>query len=153
MDQGSDRRSAGGTGEFFQALTAEFAFVAYCRARYLTPGKNGETRAERNEAFGAESVTPEWSVPVGGQYLIDWFDELSSGHNRIVGNQAKRISWQEFLAWRDATGNIVYPHEFAILRAMDVSHCEALDEELQYAVAKAKAEMEAAAEAARKKKG
>jgi len=121
--------------------------VTYCRARYLTPDKKGETRAERNARFGQDEVTPDWSVPDGGQYLFDWFEDISSGHNRIVDNRVKRITWVDFAAWQQVSGNVVYPHEFAILRAMDLSYCEALEGELQYQMAVAQDEAQQASKA------
>lgn len=114
--------------------------MVFCRARYLTPGKDGETRAERNERFGAE--VPEWDVPGGGQYLLDWFDDISNGVNRIGDGRVNRITWQDFIAWRDAMKTIVYPHEFAILKSMDMAYCEAMAGELEYASAVATEEAE-----------
>ena len=132
-------------------MTADLSFVTYCRARYLTPDKNGETRADRNARFGQDEVTPEWSVPDGGQYLFDWFEEISSGHNRVSNDRIYRITWVEFAAWQQVSGNVVYPHEFAILRAMDNAYCEALEGELQYQ--KVRAQEEAAKAQAMKNKG
>lgn len=123
--------------------------MTFCRARYLTPDKDGETRAERNKRFHAENLTPEWDVPDGGQYLLDWFDELSTGHNRIVGRQVLRIEWRAMQAWQALMNVKIYPHEIAILRAMDTAYCEALETELEYHIGKAQqaAEAEAAAKA------
>lgn len=148
------RRSVGGTGEFFSQLTADLAFVTYCRARYLTPDKNGQTRAEYNAAFYRDEPekdpTPDWDIPPEGQYLYDWYIDIENGINRIVGGAVKRITWQDFVAWRSVTRNLVRPYEFAILRAMDLACCEALEGELQRARATAEDEAKREAETQRR---
>lgn len=128
-------------------MTADLAYAVWCRARYLTPDADGETRADRNARFGQSDATPDWSVPASGQYLYDWFDDLCSGHNRVVNGRTQRITWADFSAWQQVSQNIVYPHEFAILRAMDTAYCEALEEELAYQNAKARERAEADAKA------
>lgn len=122
----------------------------FCRARYLTPGKDGQTREERNEAFDQADKTPEWSLPDEGVYLFDWFDEISSGVNRYGDGRVNRITWLDYQAWVALTGTLIYPHEVAILVAMDQAYCEGLEGELEYANAKASEEAERARSEARK---
>ncbi len=130
-------------------MTADLAFAAWCRARYLTPDKYGKTRAERNAAAVADGEavdpTPEWEIPEYAEYLWNWFVEIDDGINRITDGSVNRITWQDFAAWRSVTENQIYAHEFAILNAVDLSYCEALEGELQYA--RATAEDEARREA------
>lgn len=126
--------------------------MTFCRARYLTPDREGNTRAQRNEHFGVDA-TPDWNVPTGGQYLLDWFDELSAGHNRIVQRHVLRVEWSAIQAWQQLLDVHIYPHEIAILRAMDTAYCEALETELEYHSAKAQQAAEAEAAAKAKSRG
>lgn len=123
--------------------------MTYCRARYLTPDKNGETRADRNAAVADDDepdTTPEWDVPPEGQYIYDWYCDIERGINRVVGGAVKRFTWQDLEAWRNLSGNLVRPNEFAIIKAMDLAYCEALEGELQYMRATAEDEAKREAE-------
>lgn len=44
----------------------------------------------------------------------------------------------EFRAWREITGNIVYPAEYAILCAMDVAYCDEMNKELAASIERIK---------------
>jgi hypothetical protein len=50
---------------------------------------------------------------------------------RVRDGLCSPIPPTEYLAWREATGNIVYSAEYAILCAMDDAYCEAMSEELE----------------------
>lgn len=52
------------------------------------------------------------------------------------------ISPVEFNAWRDATGEIVYPREYEILTAMDDAYCSELNKELEALQEREKERME-----------
>lgn len=73
--------------------------------------------------------TEPLTVPEAGLYLWEWFFELSHFRQRAEG-VCGAIPPSEFLAWREATDNIVYPHEYAIVAAMDVAYCEAMNTEI-----------------------
>jgi hypothetical protein len=62
-------------------------------------------------------------VPQIGRYLWDWYFDLSDSLLRVRDGIVTPIPPSEFEAWRSATGNIVYPSEYAILRAMDAAYC------------------------------
>ena len=115
----------------------------FCRARYLTPDKHGETREERNERFGQSQLTPEWTIPDYGYYLFEWFEELNDGINRRGDGQVNRATWHDIDAWLAVKKNVVRPHEIAVLMAMDAAYCEALAGELEYAQAQDIEEAEA----------
>lgn len=97
--------------------------------RYDTPNEHEKTRRERNEEFEREA--PELIIPDEGQYLWDWYFELSSAVGRITDGVCFPIRWTEYLAWAEVTGLIVRSEEYAILRAMDASFCEETNKELQ----------------------
>ena len=90
--------------------------------RYDLRDENNKTRRERNEQFGHES--PELKIPSAGRYLWDWYWELSSGLIRINDGAVIPIPPSEVKAWVEITRNIVYPTEYAILRAMDMAFCD-----------------------------
>jgi hypothetical protein len=137
LARGATRRSARRHFKFFSYLTAALCEAVEIKVRYTTPDINGETRAERNERFSVP--VPDIDVPEVGQYLWDWFEELSSGVNRIVDGRAQRCTWAEFHGWRELTGETVTPDEWAILRAMDLAYCGALQGEIDNSVAMMKA--------------
>ena len=91
--------------------------------------ENGETRRERNEAFGIGS--PEVKIPPHGAYLLEWYFDLSDSLRRIRDGVAEPIPPSEFEACKHATGQIVYPSEYAILRAIDAVFCSETNKELQ----------------------
>lgn len=150
MDTRADRRRVGGTLQFFSWLTAELAWCMFCRARYLTPGKDGQTREERNEQFNQSDATPDWEIPEDGLYLFDWFEELTGAFNRYGEGRINRVGWRDYEAWISLTGTLIHSYEIAILIEMDKAYCEALEGELEYANAKAIEDAERARSEARK---
>ncbi len=96
--------------------------------RYDIPDENGQKRRERNDKFNVES--PDLIVPLSGRYLWEWYFDLSSALRRVRDGICEPIPHTEFQAWRAATGNIVYPAEYAILRAMDIAYCDETNKEL-----------------------
>lgn len=99
------------------------------RVRYDTVDENGETRRERNDRFGETS--PALIVPASGQYLWDWYFDLSTRLRRVRSGVCEPIPPTEFMAWKAATGRIVYPSEYAILSAIDVAYCDEMNKELK----------------------
>jgi hypothetical protein len=69
-------------------------------------------------------------VPPAGRFLWDWYFDLSESLRRVRAGLCEPIPPSEFLAWREATGNIVYPSEYAILREMDTAYCDEMNKEL-----------------------
>lgn len=49
---------------------------------------------------------------------------------RVRDGVCEPIPATEFLAWKAATGNIVYPVEYGILRDMDIAYCDETNKEL-----------------------
>lgn len=95
------------------------------------PDKIQETRAEYNERFGQQDKTPEMVVPVAGQHLWDWYFGLSGMLQRTREGICEPIPPSEYAVWIDRfCGEIVYPHEYAILAAMDVAFCDEMNKEL-----------------------
>jgi hypothetical protein len=108
-------------------------------------------RHERNEAFGETS--PPLIVPPSGRYLWDWYFDLSDSLRRVRGGVCEPFPPSEYIAWLHATGNIVYPSEYAILRAMDGAYCAEMNKELADYRERDRARREAEAEAAKPKRG
>lgn len=94
------------------------------------PDEKGRTRRERNTAFGDE-YSPEFSIPLIGRYLWDWYFDLSESLTRVRDGICEPIPPSEFIAWKTATGQIVYPSEYDILRAMDVAFCDEMNAEIE----------------------
>ena len=69
-------------------------------------------------------------IPVGGAHLWEWYFALSGCFKRVHDGSCIPIPPSEFVAWTQATGHIVYPAEYAILRAMDAAFCEETNKEL-----------------------
>lgn len=63
-----------------------------------------------------EETTP--AVPENGEYLWEWFQELSSGRGNN-GFGVLPLSWADMAAWARMTGNQPEPWETMILRSMD----------------------------------
>lgn len=64
------------------------------------------------------------------RYLWAWFTTLSDCTPRIRNGVCSRIPPTEFQAWKEASGIIVYPVEYAILCAMDRAFCVEMNKEL-----------------------
>lgn len=96
--------------------------------RYDTPNEHGEKRRDRNDSFNVDS--PPLIVPLAGRHLWEWYLDLSSGLRRVRDGVCEPFPPSEFEAWRAATGHIVYPVEYGILRAMDVAFCDETNKEL-----------------------
>ena len=108
--------------------------IALCEAisvhvRYETPDENGETRRDRNENFNAPS--PEFEIPEGGEYLWNWYFEISDSLRRIDDGVCFPMPPSEIIAWKNLTDRVVTTDEYAILRAMDAVFCEETNKELQ----------------------
>lgn len=90
--------------------------------KYHTPDEKGETRAERNERF--DQVTgPLLVIPEAGEYLWNWFWDIRNSLRQVLDGAAIPIPPSEFIAWAELTGQVVWPSEYAILRAMDKVFC------------------------------
>lgn len=75
--------------------------------------------------------SPELIIPDGGEYLWQWYHDISSCVGRISDGICRPILPSEYLAWANMADLIVRPEEYAILRAMDASFCAETNKELQ----------------------
>lgn len=57
--------------------------------------------------------------------------KLSARVRRVRDGTCEPIPPSEFIAWRDATGSIIYPTEYGILAAMDDAYCSEMAVELK----------------------
>ncbi len=69
-------------------------------------------------------------MPEAGGHLWDWYFDLSQKLARVRDGSCEPIPPTEFVAWVLATKNIVYPHEYAILGAMDLAYVGEMNIEL-----------------------
>ena len=76
-------------------------------------------------------------------YLWEWFEEISESVSRTREGTCHPIPPSEFLAWATMTGRIVWPSEYAILRAMDRTFCSAMNVEFEEYRARKQAEWDA----------
>lgn len=70
------------------------------------------------------------TIPPAGRYIWDWYFNLSDRLRRIQDSAAIPIPPSEYVAWLQATGNIVYSIEYGILCDMDRMYCETVGQEL-----------------------
>jgi hypothetical protein len=125
-DQRRNRRTQG----FFRQLQIELSDAIRVYVRYDVKDETGETRRERNERFGKPELSPPLRYPDAGAYLWGWYFDLSQRLRRVRDGVCEPIPPSEYEAWARLTDNIVYPHEYAILAAMDAAYCEEMNKEL-----------------------
>lgn len=70
-------------------------------------------------------------MPEAGQYLWDWYFEISDSLRRCADGVCFPIPWTEYKAWVDLTGTLIHDDELAILREMDVAFCSETNVELK----------------------
>lgn len=62
--------------------------------------------------------------------MWDWYFELSESVLRVVDGVTYTLPPSEFHAWKMLSGRIVYPHEYAIMRAMDRAFVSEMSKEV-----------------------
>lgn len=122
---GTVERGNVGYRKFFQEIGPELVVAIGVKARYDTKDENGETRRERNDKFGESS--PLLEIPEAGEYLWNWFSDLSRMYSRTHEGVCRRIPPSEYLAWAEVMGNIVRLDEYAILIDMDEEFCKQMN--------------------------
>ena len=78
-----------------------------------------------------EEKNRDYEIPGAGAHLWEWFEQLNAGVGRIRDGVCFPIPWTEFQAWASVTGNVVFPSEYAILRAIDLAFCDEINKELE----------------------
>lgn len=91
--------------------------------------EKGETRRERNERY--DVYAPPLIIPDAGRYLWDWYNDIASCVGRVRDGVCYPIPPSEYKAWADVAGHIVNGNEYDILRAMDRSFCDMMNEEFE----------------------
>lgn len=119
--------------------------------RYEIQDEKGESRRERNDSFGETS--PLLIIPPDGAYLWRHYWAISESVVRIQDGICRPIPPSEFNAWTAASGEVLYHHEYEILRAMDAAYCEEMNRELADFRDRQKAEQEKAMADAKRGKG
>ena len=69
-------------------------------------------------------------MPLSGQYLWDWYFDLSDRLRRVRSGVCEPVPPTEYLAWREANEHVVYTTEYAILCAMDLAFRAEMNKEL-----------------------
>lgn len=99
--------------------------------RYKTPDEHGQTREERNAAFGKSELTPDLVIPEAGRHLWDIYRNIRRQLLSVQNGVALPVPWSEWVAYRIEAGVIVHPSERVILHAMDQAYCAELNIELE----------------------
>lgn len=106
--------------------------AVYLKAKYDTPGYNGETRRERNERFEQSEHSPEIEIPENGETLWFYFWELIETGLRINDSSAVPLSHVEIRAWIDNYHIEIQPYEIRILFHMSKYWANGTNEEIEY---------------------
>ena len=92
----------------------------------------GKVMLTRRQAYPRfNQVAPQFDMPEAGEYLWDWYTEISQRIGRVVDWVCNPIPPSEWIAWQTLTGEIVYSWEHRILGAMDVAFCDEMNKELE----------------------
>lgn len=78
-----------------------------------------------------DQACPDLDIPFAARHIWEWYFEVSDAVDRRSDGKCCPIPPSEFEAWARLSGNIVYPHEYAILRTMDAVYCDEMNKELQ----------------------
>lgn len=98
------------------------------RARYETVDHHGETRLERNERFGHKTDIVE--PPEVGFYLLELYDEICKGVNKVVEGQPMRITWVDLMSWSTLTNRVITHFECVAILKMHNAWCISKGNEL-----------------------
>lgn len=101
------------------------------RVRYELPNADGQTRRERNEAFGKGYLTPDVEVPEEGAGLWEMFWNVIETEGRVSQGEAFPLSHVALKAWAENTGQELDQWEFAVLADMSAEWARAINEELE----------------------
>lgn len=115
--------------QFFSLIELELKEAIRVFVRYEQPDERGITRRDRNESF--RQPAPEFIIPDGGEYLWNWYHEISDSLRRVNDGVCFPIPWTEYIAWAQVTRQIVNSEEYAILRSIDVDFCDEMNKELE----------------------
>ena len=98
-------------------------------ARYDLPNEKGETRRERNLRFDY-GESPEFEIPLGGEYLWELFATLSTVIHRVDFNgYYYSFPPSEILAWCELAKVDITSKEYEIISAMDNVFCKEINED------------------------
>lgn len=99
----------------------------------ISPGADGTTRRDHIEhacqqlgktpeelGFTSDAIEDEPDIPDEGEYLWNWFQELSSGRGNN-GFGPSPLGWSDIEAWARLTALLLTPYETLTLRSMDVA--------------------------------
>lgn len=109
-------------------------FAAW-EARMAKPADDGRpTRAHliaaaRNPKSSAVALLTPPVIPLGAEYLWDWYQDLRVGLGEGPMGGAAPLSWPALEAWAHQTGAILQPYEHDALFRLDTvsRHPEMLD--------------------------
>jgi hypothetical protein len=87
------------------------------------------SRAERNEQFGAEHMTPDDPVlPECIEHIWEWFWHLHGRRGQGFDSEPP-IGYDTITHWMERTGILVTPEEVAMLVEMDDAYLQQVAEE------------------------
>lgn len=95
--------------------------------RYDLPDEKGETRRERNKKFGFDD-TPDFEIPICGEYIWELFSKLSNAIHRIDFNgYYYSFPPSDIKAWCSLSNIDITPTEYEIITAMDNTFCKEIN--------------------------
>lgn len=106
--------------------------------RYDLPNKkfkddegNTEMLSRRQWYPRFDRKVPPLEIPEEGEYLWEWYMDMTSRIRRVVEGVCVPITPTDWLGWQQITGNEIRPAEHRILGLMDIAFCEEMNKELE----------------------
>lgn len=70
-------------------------------------------------------------VPHGFEHVWAWFFDINLLIDRAGYGYCRNITARDYLDWERLSGEIVHPHEYDILRAMDAAYVAEMNKIIQ----------------------
>lgn len=94
----------------------------------LADNRHGLTRRQRNLAYERPDMNRSIDIPMGAEYLMDWFWSISASRGCSHAGP-EPISPAMIKAWSEYSGDIVNRDEAAVIVAMDIAYRDAVARE------------------------
>lgn len=103
-------------------------FYAAWEARMATPADDGRpTRAHliaaarRGSPFAIQQIIPP-DLPLGGEYLWDWYQQIRGGLGEATMGGPAALTWPALESWARHSGANPEPHEQDALFSIDAAY-------------------------------
>lgn len=94
------------------------------------PNAKGQTRRERNEAFGQGHLSPDIEVPEDVLYLWEMFWQMIENEGRVIQGEAFPVSAGSLKAWAEINEHDLTQWEYATLADLSAEWARAINKEL-----------------------